>query len=100
MLKTQKTQFVLLSLLSAVIDARADSYIMVMPIDSGIPKVVFATPEALMAPNWMPDGKSLLLNSDTKLWRHPLGTSKIETIDTGSLSGMSNDHILSPDGKW
>jgi Tol biopolymer transport system component len=51
------------------------------------------------APNWTPDGASLVINGDGLLFRLPAagGTEPTE-IPLGGIPPINNDHVLSPDG--
>jgi Tol biopolymer transport system component len=60
--------------------------------------VVFVTATRIEAPNWLPDGKSLLYNSGGRLYRVPTTGGKPEAIDTGFANRCNNDHGVSPDG--
>jgi TolB protein len=51
------------------------------------------------APAWSPDGKYLLMNTPSKLWRVPVDTGLPIAIDTGDVNGINNDHGISRDGK-
>ena len=56
--------------------------------------------EILEAPNWTPDGTSLIFNAGGELWRIPVdGSAPPRKIETGALRDLNNDHVLSPDGK-
>ena len=62
-------------------------------------RVVWQTPELFEAPNWSPDGKYLLLNSEGLLYRlSPFGDASPEKVDTGFATQCNNDHGISPDG--
>ena len=50
------------------------------------------------APNWTPDGKSLIFNGGGRIHRFDLDTGAVETIDTGFACHCNNDHVLSADG--
>lgn len=50
------------------------------------------------APNWHPDGESLIINSKGRLLRAPLAGGEPEVIDTGFAIRCNNDHGVSPDG--
>ncbi len=52
------------------------------------------------APNWLPDGRRLLYNSQGSLWLFDLETKESSKIDTGDCSRCNNDHVLSPDGDY
>ncbi len=49
------------------------------------------------APNWVPDGGSLIVNGNGRLYRVPLDTPALNAIDTGGLSWINNDHGVAPD---
>ena len=50
------------------------------------------------APNWLPDGRSLLVNSGGRLLRVPIEGGEPEVVDTGFANRCNNDHGVSPDG--
>lgn len=50
------------------------------------------------APNWTPDGKALIYNSEGCMFRIDLETKEIQKIDTGYAIDCNNDHVLSFDG--
>ncbi|SMY09396.1 TolB family protein [Flavimaricola marinus] len=61
--------------------------------------VVFETGDLIEAPNWTPDGASLIYNADGRLWRISVdGRIGPERIDTTPVENLNNDHVLSPDG--
>ncbi len=69
-------------------------------IDGADQRVVYQTSDSIEAPNWSPDGKWLVFNSNGSLWRMRAdGSAKPEQIPTGDVKGANNDHVLSPDGK-
>lgn len=51
------------------------------------------------APNWLPDGNTLLYNAGGSLWLFDLATGESRKVDTGSAARCNNDHVLSPDGR-
>jgi TolB protein len=52
------------------------------------------------APNWSPDGGSLLVNGNGQLWRIELAPRpELRLVDFTSLPEINNDHVLSPDGR-
>lgn len=62
-------------------------------------KVLFEADEIIEAPNWTPDGQSLIVNAGGEIWRFPAdGSGAPVKIDTGTIRGLNNDHVLSPDG--
>jgi len=61
--------------------------------------VIFVADEVIEAPNWTPDGETLVFNAGGELWRIPAdGSTAPDRIDTGALRDLNNDHVLSPDG--
>jgi hypothetical protein len=62
-------------------------------------RVVYVTPSRIEAPNWLPDGKTLIYNSSGRISRIPVAGGKPEAIDTGFAVRCNNDHGVSPDGK-
>lgn len=50
------------------------------------------------APNWTPDGKYLVYNSNGRVHRFCLETGVSTEIDTGFVDNCNNDHVLSADG--
>ncbi len=51
------------------------------------------------APNWTPDGKFLVYNSNGLLYKIPVSGGEPVLIPTGSCNRLNNDHLLSFDGK-
>jgi D-alanyl-D-alanine carboxypeptidase len=50
------------------------------------------------APNWTPDGKYLVYNSLGLMYKIPVEGGEAELINTGSIKGINNDHVISADG--
>jgi len=63
-------------------------------------RVLLVADEVIEAPNWTPDGRTLVFNAGGELWRLAAdGSETMPTrIDTGPLRDLNNDHVLSPDG--
>jgi Tol biopolymer transport system component len=70
-----------------------------LTISSGDRRVVHVTPTRIEAPNWLPDGRSLLFNSGGRIHQISAGGGKPELLDTGFATRCNNDHGVSPDGK-
>jgi Tol biopolymer transport system component len=63
--------------------------------------VIYETGELIEAPNWTPDGKWLVYNSDGRVFRiSPDGTIGPCRINTAPIEDLNNDHVVSPDGNW
>ena len=61
-------------------------------------RVVHVAPTRFEAPNWLKDGKSLIFDSDGRIYRIPAVGGRPEAIDTGFATRCNNDHGISPDG--
>ena len=61
-------------------------------------KVVFNSKNHLEAPNWTPDGKTLIYNSEGLLYKIPVEGGEPELIPTDFANKINNDHGVSPDG--
>ncbi|HEX6893019.1 MAG TPA: hypothetical protein VF141_20055, partial [Chryseolinea sp.] len=61
--------------------------------------VIHEEPGRFEAPNWMPDGKKLIINKDGSLYKIPVEGGVLEKINTGTANRNNNDHGISFDGK-
>ncbi|CDZ30439.1 Periplasmic component of the Tol biopolymer transport system [Neorhizobium galegae bv. officinalis] len=62
-------------------------------------RVVWQTEALFEAPNWSPDGRYLMLNSEGLIYRlSPDGDGGPQRVDTGFAGQCNNDHGISPDG--
>jgi TolB protein len=80
-------------------DAKLFSTLETVPIASADRRAVYTAPGRFEAPNWMPDGKTLLFNRDGHIEKLQLAGGKPQIIDTGFANRCNNDHGISPDGK-
>jgi hypothetical protein len=71
-----------------------------VPIASTDRRVVYSAPSHFEAPNWTPDGGSLIFNSEGHIQRLPVSGGTPTTIDTGTEVHCNNDHGISPDARW
>jgi TolB protein len=71
----------------------------VMPVDTGERLVLDTSPISIQAPNWTPDGKTLIYNSRGHLFRFDLEARRSTEIDTGEATNNNNDHVLSWGGQ-
>ncbi len=76
-----------------------DSRLETVEISDGKRRVVYESRGRLEAPNYMPDGKTLLFNQGGLLYRIPEGGGKPEKFNTGSVTTNNNDHAISFDGR-
>jgi TolB protein len=61
-------------------------------------KIVSRQETHFEAPNWTPDGKTLIYNSEGLLYKIPVEGGEPELIPTGFAKKINNDHGISPDG--
>jgi hypothetical protein len=61
-------------------------------------RVVRVFPGRFEAPNWTPDGASLLFNGNGRLQKIAVGGGDVQLIDTDFATRLNNDHGISPDG--
>jgi Tol biopolymer transport system component len=76
------------------------SRIELLEVASGHREVIYRVPYSIQAPNWTPDGKSLIFNdAHGVIYNFDLGSRTPSAIKTGLVSNNNNDHVLSFDGK-
>jgi Tol biopolymer transport system component len=63
-------------------------------------RVIYETADSVIeAPNWTPDGASLIYNQDGLLYRIDAGDGGAPAlIDAGDVRNANNDHVLAPGG--
>lgn len=71
----------------------------VVNLDGTAKKVVVDSPHRLAAPEWSPDGKSLIVNGGGKLWRVPAEGGELQPIEIDRDQWIDINHGLSPNGK-
>ena len=71
----------------------------ILDVESGKRKIIYRSLESLQAPNWTPDGKALIYNSNGQLYRFDLESNSPKIIDTDFAINNNNDHVLSFNGK-
>jgi TolB protein len=71
-----------------------------LDIGSGRREVIYSTPYSIQAPNWTPDGKSLIFNDNKgTIYNFDLATRSPQAVKTGAVTNNNNDHVISFDGK-
>jgi TolB protein len=76
---------------------RAELY--VVDVVTGESTLVMSSSTLLFeAPNWTPDGQSLVVNGDGLLFLVPADGGDIVPVPVGDIPPINNDHVLSPDG--
>jgi Tol biopolymer transport system component len=71
----------------------------VMDVATGHRSVLASSEGSWQAPNWTPDGKTLIYNSSGKLYHFDLATRESTVLNTGDVNKNNNDHVLTFDGK-
>lgn len=99
-IETAKFSNVVLETLTQIPDSlkKVESTLETIPISSFDRKVVYHTQSHLEAPNWTPDGKSLIYNSGGLLYKIPATGGQPQLIPTDFAKRINNDHGISPDG--
>ncbi|KAA6329582.1 hypothetical protein EZS27_021625 [termite gut metagenome] len=81
-------------------NSQVTSYLEIIDVNSGQRTLVKEFPYLIEAPNWTPDGKWLVYNSQGKLYGiSPDSPSEPQHINTGFAQNCNNDHVISSDGK-
>jgi Tol biopolymer transport system component len=75
------------------------SHIETMDISTGHRKVIYTSPQSLQAPNWTPDDKWLIYNSNGLIYKFDLNKKAPQVLNTDTIKRNNNDHVLSFDGK-
>jgi TolB protein len=75
------------------------SLLEVMDISTGQRKVLASSEGSWQAPNWTPDGKTLIYNASGKLYNFDLSTLESTILNTDFANNNNNDHALTFDGK-
>lgn len=75
------------------------SHIEVMDIQTGHRKILHSAPNSLQAPNWTKDGKTLIYNSEGRLYNYDIASGSISQLNTGTIINNNNDHVISFDSK-
>jgi Tol biopolymer transport system component len=79
---------------------KIESTLETVDVTSDYRAVVYHTADRIEAPNWTPDGKAFIFNSNGHVFTLPVAGDKPVELNTGDLSHINNDHGPSPDGKW
>lgn len=80
--------------------SKVTSILEIYDVTTGERTIVKEFPYLIEAPDWTPDGKYLIYNSEGLIYKLPVNSSgEPELIDTGLATRCNNDHLMSPDGK-
>lgn len=80
------------------------SHLEILNVFTGKLEIVHSSPVQFEAPNWMPDGRTLIINVSGpgpdrgQLKTFDLVTRQIGHLDTGTIGRNNNDHVLTFDG--
>jgi len=77
-----------------------ESTLETISVENGERKTVYRALQHFEAPNWTPDGKTLVFNSNGLIYTIPVEGGKPQLLDTGEAKKCNNDHGLSSDGKF
>lgn len=80
-------------------DPEVESFLEIIDIASFERDTVYHTQNHIEAPNWSPDGKTLIYNSEGLLYRMAISGGEPELIPTDFAKKVNNDHGISPDGR-
>lgn len=72
----------------------------VLDTQTGLRKILMTSAHSIQAPNWTPDGKTLIYNSNGYLYTYALESGRVDVLDTGFANRNNNDHVLSADGAY
>ncbi len=75
------------------------SDIELLDVATGVRRTIFRAEDSLQAPNWTPDGRSLVYNHNGAMFSFDLATRRPAPIGTGAQVHCNNDHTLSFDGR-
>ena len=76
-----------------------ESTLEIIEIETGLRTIVRKSKEHFEAPNWSPDGKTLIYNSGGKIFYLPAEGGSPKQMNTDFADRCNNDHGISPDGK-
>ena len=77
-----------------------ESTLETISVENGERKTVYIARQHFEAPNWTPDGKTLIFNSNGLIYTIPVEGGQPQLLDTGEAKKCNNDHGLSLDGKF
>jgi len=77
-----------------------ESTLEIVSVPSGERRIVYRARQHFEAPNWSRDGRSLLFNSNGRLYTISIQGGEPTLQDTGLARKCNNDHGFSFDGRW
>ncbi|RAN76122.1 biopolymer transporter Tol [Bacillus sp. SRB_336] len=74
--------------------------LLIVDVESAAAVLRYSTGTLLIeAPNWSPDGRTLVVNGGGRLFCLGIETGGLDEVDLGGIAGINNDHVLGPDGR-
>ena len=74
------------------------SMLEIMDVENGSRKILGGASGSWQAPNWSPDGNSLIYNADGLLYKFDIESRESTLIPSGLAVRNNNDHVISFDG--
>ncbi len=74
------------------------SDIELLDVGTGARRAIHRAEDSLQAPNWTPDGRTLIYNHNGRMFSFDLTSGRPSPVSTGSQVHCNNDHTLSFDG--
>lgn len=71
----------------------------ILNVETGMRKILFESEHSIQAPNWTPDNKKLIYNSNGYLYTYEIETGQITHLNTGFATNNNNDHVITFDGE-
>jgi Periplasmic component of the Tol biopolymer transport system len=75
------------------------SHVEILDVTNGHREIIYTSPVSLQAPNWRPDNKSLIYNSNGLIYHFDLHKRTPTVLNTDTVKRNNNDHVLSFDGE-
>ena len=70
----------------------------ILEVASGNREIIHTDPQSIQAPNWTPDGNTLIYNRDGLIYTFDLDKRQPSVLNTGEVKNNNNDHVISFDG--
>ena len=81
-------------------DMAVESFLQTIDISTLERDTIYHVQDHIEAPNWSPDGETLIYNSNGLLYKISVQGGIPELIPTGFAKKVNNDHGISPDGTY
>ena len=74
------------------------SHLEIVDIQTGQRRLLYSTSQVIQAPNWTPDGKTLIYNAGGLIYTYDLASGTHAQINTDFVKDNNNDHVITFDG--